>query len=97
MRFFGRRFDQDGTRPAKKFGIAAYVFDSPMGGVIGSEKAKAALAEFDRAFPNRLIYDKCEVRETPGGLVIAIEYLTNDEDPHSLWQKFSEIARRRGL
>ena len=85
------------TGSAKRFGVAAYTFESGSGGPVGLEKAKATLAEFDANFPNRLIYNRTEIRPTPAGIAIDVQYLTHDGDPHSLWQKFSEIARRKGL
>ena len=97
MNWMSRLFSQDGTKPAKKLGLASFTFESRIGGVIGSERAKAALAEFDRTFPNRLIYDKTEVREAAETTHIVLVYLTSDAENISLWQKFSEIARRTGL
>ena len=89
--------DGRGTRPAKKLGVAAYTFTSASTGPIGLERARAVLVEFDTAFPNRLIYDRTQVEQTPEATTISVEYLTNDQDPVSLWQKFSEIARKHGL
>ena len=47
MNWMSRLFSQDGTKPAKKLGLASFTFESQVGGVIGAERARAALKLFD--------------------------------------------------